>query len=285
MLPVDVMVVCACRTTFIKRVNARGITYLQLAEGTWQDGRAKHRRLKSLGREDQLDSAMIDRLRPSLKRYASKDTIEVPELYLDAITVSPGRRVGSLLPLQSVWCELELGESFGDLARCRRFRFDVVNVVKASVFQRVLNPGSERSLVRSFLPSVFAPEVDGIELQHACRALRFMAEVGPELEARLTRVMTEKLFAAASLVLFDTTSTYFEGTGPEDLAPFGFSRTSAVTDRRRAWRCSRRARDSRLGTGCTPAGRATCAAWPKRAGSFAIGSGWVRSWSSPTAAW
>jgi hypothetical protein len=29
-------------------------------------------------------------------------------LDLDAITVSPGRRVGSLLPLQSVWRELEL---------------------------------------------------------------------------------------------------------------------------------------------------------------------------------
>jgi hypothetical protein len=58
-------------------------------------------------------------------------------------------------------------------------------------------------LVRSFLPSVFAPEFDGIELQHSYRALQFLAEVGHELEARLTCVMTEKLFADASLVLFD----------------------------------------------------------------------------------
>ena len=209
---------------FIKRVKARGITYLQLVEGYWQDGRAKHRLLKSLGREDQLDPAMIDRLRTSLKRYASKDSGGVAELDLDAITVSPGRRVGSLLPLQSVWRELELGEILSGLARGRRFRFDAANVIKAIVFQRVLDPGSERSLVRSFLPSVFAPEFDGIELQHTYRALQFLAEVGPELEARLTRVMTEKLFADASLVLFDTTSTYFEGAGPEELASFGFSR-------------------------------------------------------------
>jgi transposase len=78
--------------------------------------------------------------------------------------------------------------------------------------------------VRSFLPSVFAPEFDRIELQDAYRALQFLAEVGPELEARLTRVMTEKLFADATLVLFDTTSTYFEGAGPEELASFGYSR-------------------------------------------------------------
>jgi hypothetical protein len=36
--------------------------------------------------------------------------------------------------------------------------------------------------------------------------------------------MTAQLFADASLVLFDTTSTYFEGVGPEELASFGFSR-------------------------------------------------------------
>ena len=209
---------------FIKRVKARGITYLQLVEGYWQDGRAKHRLLKSLGREDRLDPAMIDRLRASLKRYASKDAVEVAELDLDAITVSPGTRVGCLLPLQGLWCELELDRILRDLARGRRFRFDVVNVIKAIVFQRVLDPGSERSLVHSFLPSVYAPEFEGIELQHTYRALQFLAEVGPELEARLTGVMTGKLFADASLVLFDTTSTYFEGVGPEALASFGFSR-------------------------------------------------------------
>ena len=76
----------------------------------------------------------------------------------------------------------------------------------------------------SWLPSVYAPEFEGIELQHTYRALRFLAEVGPQLEERLTRVLTEKLFADASLVLFDTTSTYFEGVGPEGLASFGYSR-------------------------------------------------------------
>ena len=36
--------------------------------------------------------------------------------------------------------------------------------------------------------------------------------------------MTEKLFADANLVLLDTTSTCFEGAGPEELASFGISR-------------------------------------------------------------
>jgi len=35
-------------------------------------------------------------------------------------------------------------------------------VSKAIVFQRVIDPGCERSLVHSFLPSAFAPEFEGV---------------------------------------------------------------------------------------------------------------------------
>ena len=55
-------------------------------------------------------------------------------------------------------------------------------------------------------------------------ALAFLADVSPELEARLARVLIDQLFLDATLVLFDTTSTYFEGLGPEGLASFGYSR-------------------------------------------------------------
>lgn len=78
--------------------------------------------------------------------------------------------------------------------------------------------------ITAWLSRVHAPEFAGIELQHVYRTLPFLAEVGPELEARVARVLTEKLFADASLVLFDATSTYFEGLGPEGLASFGDSR-------------------------------------------------------------
>lgn len=112
----------------------------------------------------------------------------------------------------------------GDLAAGRRFSLDVATILKAIVFQRVLAPGSERALVESWLRGAHAPEFEGIELQHAYRTLRFLAEVGPQLEERLTGALTERLLADASLALFDTTSTYFEGVGPESLASFGYSR-------------------------------------------------------------
>jgi transposase len=220
---------CACYRVgrmFVKETRVRSggrvLTYLQLVESYRDGGRVRQRVIKKLGREDQLDPAMVERLIRSLAKYADVEVGEGNPLSETALL--PGQAFGHLHALEHVWNELELGSIIAALAAGRRFAFDAVNVIKAIVFQRVLDPGSERSLVRSFLPSVHAPELEGIELQHTYRALRFLSEVGPELEARLTGVMTSKLFADASLVLFDTTSTYFEGAGPDELASFGFSR-------------------------------------------------------------
>jgi len=201
--------------------GGRQLTYLQLVESYREGGRVRQRVIAKLGREDELDRDAIEPLVRSLAKYAGVDVGAGG--VLDEVDLLPGLAFGHVHVLECVWNDLLLGDVVRDLAAGRRFRFDVVNVIKAIVFQRVLDPGSERSLVRSFLPSVFVPEFEGIELRQAYWALQFLAEVGPELEAGLTRVMTERLFADASLVLFDTTSTCFEGAGSEDLVSFGFS--------------------------------------------------------------
>ena len=211
---------------FVKRTSVRSggrqLTYLQLVE-SYRDGeRIRQRVVAKLGREDQLDPGEIDRLVRSLAPYS---TLPVGESSgLEGAVLHPGREYGAVYALSYVWSELGLPGILTELAAGRRFAFPVPEVVKAIVFGRVLEPSSERELVSEWLSRVYAPEFEGIELQHAYRALKFLADVGPELEARLTGVLTGKLFADASLVLFDTTSTYFEGLGPEGLASFGYSR-------------------------------------------------------------
>jgi len=211
---------------FVKRTSVRSggrqLTYLQLVESYRDGDRVRQRVVAKLGREDQLDPAEIDRLVRSLAPYG---TLAVGDTSgLERVVVHPGREYGAVHALNHVWGELGLSGMLADLAAGRRFAFPVSEVVKAIVFARVLEPSSERALVKEWLARVFAPEFEGIELQHAYRALKFLADVGPELETRLTGVLTGKLFADASLVLFDTTSSYFEGLGPEGLAGFGFSR-------------------------------------------------------------
>jgi len=211
---------------FVKRTSVRSggrqLTYLQLVESYRDGGRVRQRVVAKLGREDQLDPGDIDRLVRSLASYG---TLSVGDSsVLEAAVLHPGLEFGAVHALNHVWGELGLPGILADLAAGRRFAFPVAEVVKAIVFGRVLEPSSERALVKEWLSRVFAPGFEGIELQHAYRALHFLADVGPELEARLTSVLTGKLFADASLVLFDTTSSYFEGLGPEGLASFGYWR-------------------------------------------------------------
>ena len=215
-----------CGKVFVKRTHVKSggrvLTYLQLMESYRDGARTRQRLVKKLGRADLVDPVEIDRLIRSLAPYGS-----VPVgsgLDLADVDLDPGFEYGSLLALDHVWNEVGLPEILSDLAAVRRFSFDAASVVKAIVFGRVRKPGSERALVSAWLSGVYAPEFTGIELQHAYRILAFLAEISPELEARLARVLIDQLFLDATLVLFDTTSTYVGGLGPEGLANFGYSR-------------------------------------------------------------
>ena len=211
---------------FVKRTHVKSggrvLTYLQLMESYRDGAKIRQRLVTKLGREDQVDQGEIDRLIRSLAPYGSVTVGNAPDL--ESVELDPGWEYGSLLALDHLWNELGLPGLLNDLAAGRRFGFDVAAVVKAIVFGRVRKPGSERALVTRWLAGVYAPEFAGIELQHAYRSLAFLAEIGPELEARLARVLVDQLFVDASLVLFDTTSTYVGGLGPEGLATFGYSR-------------------------------------------------------------
>ena len=177
---------------FVKRTNVksggRTLTYLQLVESYRDEGRVRTRLVKGLGREDLIDPAEIDSLMRSLAPYGSLRVGEEGHA-LEDVEVRPGREFGSVYALDFLWRELELGKALAALARGRRFAFPVADVIKAMVFGRVLHPGSERALITTWLGKVAAPEFEGLELQHAYRALAFLAEVGPQLEARLAALL------------------------------------------------------------------------------------------------
>ncbi|MEW6048617.1 MAG: hypothetical protein AB1609_19440 [Bacillota bacterium] len=101
----------------------------------------------------------------------------------------------------------------------------MATVIKAIVFGRVIEPSSERALVREWLRRVRWPGFEAIRLHHTYRALAALAAIEVGLERALTQVLTGRLFADVTLTLFDTTSIHFEGRGPLGLAGYGYSPT------------------------------------------------------------
>jgi hypothetical protein len=207
---------------FIKRTKTASgsnvFTYLQLVESVRRGGRSTHRVIANLGREDQLNRRQIDRLIAALAPYGGGEVVCSENLRILA-----GKEHGSLLALDAVWRTLGLDTILSEAGDERRFEFPPGLAIKAMVMARVLRPGSDKGTLR-WRDHVHMPEFESLRLQHLYRGLDFLVEVKDHLEARLVQVLSERLLADLNLVLFDTTSVYFEGDGPDGLARFGYSR-------------------------------------------------------------
>ena len=93
--------------------------------------------------------------------------------------------------------------------------------VLAMVCQRVLQPGSKLACTRALSQSTLAEElgVEGVDADALYAALDWLLERQPRIEARLAR----RHLAEGAHVLYDVSSSYFEGRTCSLLA-FGYSR-------------------------------------------------------------
>jgi len=101
-------------------------------------------------------------------------------------------------------------------------RGKVSKAVYLMALHRLCDPGSKVKCFR-FAEDVYGAGFEGLGLHDLYRALDRLAKGKEEIERGwLARV--RDLFTELSLVYFDTTSTYLEGSHPEELASFGYSR-------------------------------------------------------------
>ena len=86
--------------------------------------------------------------------------------------------------------------------------------------------GCDRNMqgVNRWLEEVYRPAFSELELHHFYRALDLLAEHKERVETELFK-RTQSLFnMKVDIVFWDTTSTYFEGKGPDELGCYGYSK-------------------------------------------------------------
>lgn len=93
----------------------------------------------------------------------------------------------------------------------------------AMVLNRLVDPRSKLA-TREWIKTVYRPEWDRLELHHLYRALDFLAQYEDEIEKALYARVRNVFNLALDLVLWDTTTTYFEGQAGEGLVEYGFSK-------------------------------------------------------------
>jgi hypothetical protein len=224
---------------FVREKRINGYTYLYLVETVREDGRAKQRIIKNLGRKEALAaSGALERLARSVARYAERAVI-LSQLETGNPERLACKRIGAPLLFGRLWEETGCRAVIEDLLSGRGFEFPVERAVFATVLHRIMVSGSDRACEK-WLADYDIPGVDGLALHHFYRA---MAWLGEELPAdqqagatpfapRTVKDLIEEhlferrrdLFSELSVVFMDTTSLSFTGVGGETLGERGYSK-------------------------------------------------------------
>jgi Transposase DDE domain len=207
------------------RRNADGseVRYVALAHNERVDGQTRARVLVNLGREDGLDTAGLRRLVSSISRFLGD-----PDPYggdggdADLLRVTSSRSLGGVWLLDGLWRQLGIDKALRAVLGPRRFTTDVERVLFALVANRALDPGSKLAATEWVGHDAAIRDLATMSDDQAYRAMDLL------VEADATAGVQEAVFFSVAnllnlevdVLLFDTTSTYFE-TDTADADPDG----------------------------------------------------------------
>ncbi len=162
---------------FVREKSINGYTYLYLVESVREDGRAKQRIIKNLGRKNAVvASGELDRLASSVARYAER-AIVLSQLEASNPDRLACTRIGAPLLFGRLWEETGCRAVIEALLAERRFEFPVKRAVFATVLHRLMVSGSDRACER-WLTDYHIPVVDRLRSRFAIGRVCVVADRG-----------------------------------------------------------------------------------------------------------
>ena len=201
------------------RKNGRLYVYAVIVQSVREGSRVTQKTVRNLGRmKTDEDWGWAESVLRAMKREE-----EVPE--------ARGLEIKGQCELGGVWAAEELWKSYGvrrtlvDSLDGRRIEFDLERVVFLLVVNRLYQPSSDLSAYRWIRDRAYTPTSASVRVkrQWIYRSLDVLAEEKNRIEENLLQNLKQSLDLSLDLVLYDLTSTYFEGEGP-GLAEYGYSR-------------------------------------------------------------
>jgi transposase len=221
------------RTIKVRSSKGTVNEYVRVVEAYRDNGKVKQRTIADLGRKDLL-AEMLPKLQRLLGQDVSTETGQAKDLdIVDASTWGPVLAVRALFDQLGLWSILDamLGKAKGVPFADRTF---------VLVANRLIHPASEHGLAgwletdfvcdrrgRRFVPNWHQHKrvrVHFHQLEAWYRTLDQLVAAKEHIELALYHRLRDLFSFKPALVLYDITSTYFEGTGPANFAKHGYSR-------------------------------------------------------------
>ncbi len=226
------------RTIKVPSSNGSVNEYVRIVEAYRHDGKVKQRVVADLGRKD-----LLQELLPKLERVL-RGTPAVAGEDVD-VDILQTWTWGPVLVLRTLFDQLGLWQILDEHLGRPRPREDAAQVPYADrvfvlVANRLTRPSSEHGLAR-WLETDFVCDRPGRrfvprwhrhgrvrvhdqQLQAWYRTLDRLIAAKSQIEVALFGRLRDLFSLQPDLVLYDITSTYFEGSGPEGFAKHGYSR-------------------------------------------------------------
>jgi hypothetical protein len=204
------------RTTQRRNKDGSLVRYVALAHNRREGEQTKAEVLLNLGREDRLDVDGLRRLVGSISRYLGdpepQATVPAATSAGDGLQVVSSRPLGSAWLLDGLWAQLGITDALKEVVGGRRFTTDVERVLFALVANRAIDPCSKLAAAEWVGADVAIPGLAAMDEDQAYRAMDLLvdADVAGEVQKAVFFAAADLLNLEVDLLLFDTTSTYFE---------------------------------------------------------------------------
>ena len=205
-----------------RRTNRDGsvVAYLQLAhnERHPETGNSVARVIHNFGRAEQVDRQALTRLVSSISRFLTPEQVMSAAAGAE-VEVLDSRRLGGAWTLDRIWERLGIGTAIRRVAAGRRLDGDAVErVIFALVAQRALEPGSKLAGTKWVAERVAIDGCSGFTDDAAYAAMDFLLDALNEIASEVFGSVAHLLNLDLDLIFVDTTSTYWELDGADELA-------------------------------------------------------------------
>jgi len=194
--------------------------YLQIVRTSREKDKIHQRVVCNLGRIEELKKGSIESLIQGMAKFSERLT--VIETGKDLLG-KESKEYGSPLIFSRLFRSVGLEDVLENCLGHHNHLTPVKEAVFAMVLNRIL-AASSKLRVYEWLDEVYRPSFQGIKLQHLYRSLDFLDLHKERIEEKLFHRIKNLFNLKLNIVFYDTTSVYFEGKGPEELARKGFSR-------------------------------------------------------------
>lgn len=221
-----------------RRKDGKKYTYWRLVRSVRTGAKVRQETVAYLGELDDEGRASAKALareigggedgNEQLNLFGGQDA-EPMSVRLDRIRLERSRTFGNVWLGRRLWRALKLDELFDELLPAGREGVRWADLIEILVIGRLCEPSSELHVAEKWYRTTALEDLFGIDEEkiHHVRLYRTLDRLLPhkeQIEKHLVERLGELFELDYDLLLYDVTSTYFEGTGAPEICKRGHSR-------------------------------------------------------------